>query len=34
MIGSVLPENEPMLALARNLGFQIRYNREEEVMGF
>ncbi len=32
MIGSVLPENEPMLALAKKLGFKTLYNNEEEVM--
>ncbi|WP_020406894.1 bifunctional acetate--CoA ligase family protein/GNAT family N-acetyltransferase [Hahella ganghwensis] len=32
MIGSVLPENRPMLALAQKLGFAIRYDDEEEVM--
>ncbi|PIE43324.1 MAG: GNAT family N-acetyltransferase [Gammaproteobacteria bacterium] len=32
MIGSVLPENQPMLGLAKKLGFTIKYNTEEEVM--
>ncbi|MCG8613611.1 MAG: bifunctional acetate--CoA ligase family protein/GNAT family N-acetyltransferase [Pseudomonadales bacterium] len=32
MIGSVLPENEPMLKLARKLGFTVEFNHEEEVM--
>lgn len=32
MVGNVLPENRPMLQLAEHLGFDIHYNREEEVM--
>ncbi|MDX1458763.1 MAG: GNAT family N-acetyltransferase [Marinobacter sp.] len=32
MIGNVLPENRPMLKLAEHLGFEVSYNREEEVM--
>ncbi|PID42459.1 MAG: GNAT family N-acetyltransferase [Proteobacteria bacterium] len=32
MIGSVLTDNQPMLGLARKLGFSIQYNHEEEVM--
>ncbi len=32
MIGSVLADNRPMLALAQKLGFAIRYDDEEEVM--
>lgn len=32
MIGSVLPDNNPMLSLARKLGFTTEYNKEEEVM--
>lgn len=32
MIGNVLPDNRPMLQLAEHLGFETRYNREEEVM--
>ncbi|MBS8239774.1 GNAT family N-acetyltransferase [Marinobacter lipolyticus] len=32
MVGNVLPDNRPMLQLAEHLGFEIRYNAEEEVM--
>ncbi|MDV2080037.1 bifunctional acetate--CoA ligase family protein/GNAT family N-acetyltransferase [Marinobacter xestospongiae] len=32
MVGNVLPDNRPMLALAEHLGFEVSYNREEEVM--
>ena len=32
MVGNVLPDNRPMLRLAEHLGFQIRFNQEEEVM--
>ncbi|PAV26653.1 GNAT family N-acetyltransferase [Tamilnaduibacter salinus] len=32
MVGDVLPDNRPMLDLARELGFEIRFNVEEEVM--
>ncbi|WP_166269369.1 GNAT family N-acetyltransferase [Marinobacter caseinilyticus] len=32
MIGNVLPDNRPMLSLAERLGFEVQYNREEEVM--
>jgi acetyltransferase len=32
MIGSVLPDNGPMLGLARKLGFKVEYNEDEEVM--
>ncbi|ROT99251.1 GNAT family N-acetyltransferase [Marinobacter sp. R17] len=32
MIGNVLPDNHPMLNLARHLGFEITYNMEEDVM--
>lgn len=32
MVGNVLSENRPMLQLAEHLGFEIQYNREEEVM--
>ena len=32
MVGNVLPDNQPMLKLARKLGFHIKYNTEEEVM--
>ena len=32
MIGNVLADNQPMLALARRLGFEITYNMEEDVM--
>ncbi|SFN23828.1 bifunctional acetate--CoA ligase family protein/GNAT family N-acetyltransferase [Marinobacter pelagius] len=32
MIGNVLPDNRPMLQLAEHLGFEIKYNTEEEVM--
>jgi len=32
MIGSVLPDNKPMLGLARSLGFSISYDEDEEVM--
>ncbi|RMF13954.1 MAG: GNAT family N-acetyltransferase, partial [Gammaproteobacteria bacterium] len=32
MIGTVLPDNKPMLKLAEKLGFEIRYDPEEEVM--
>ena len=32
MIGNVLPDNRPMLQLAEHLGFEIKFNPEEEVM--
>ena len=32
MVGDVLPDNRPMLQLAEHLGFEIRYNAEEDVM--
>ncbi|MGM0768856.1 MAG: GNAT family N-acetyltransferase [Pseudomonadota bacterium] len=32
MVGNVLPDNRPMLQLAEHLGFETRYNAEEEVM--
>jgi acetyltransferase len=32
MIGSVLPNNTPMLKLAEKLGFEVYYDEEEEVM--
>lgn len=32
MIGNVLPDNRPMLKLAEHLGFETKYNPEEEVM--
>ncbi|MDX5328907.1 MAG: bifunctional acetate--CoA ligase family protein/GNAT family N-acetyltransferase [Marinobacter sp.] len=32
MIGNVLADNRPMLKLAEHLGFEIKYNPEEEVM--
>ena len=32
MIGNVLPDNRPMLRLAEHLGFETKYNPEEEVM--
>ncbi|MDR9425483.1 MAG: GNAT family N-acetyltransferase [Marinobacter sp.] len=32
MVGDVLPDNRPMLQLAEHLGFEIRYNSEEDVM--
>lgn len=32
MVGNVLPDNRPMLQLAEHLGFEIKYNPEEEVM--
>ncbi len=32
MIGSVLSDNRPMLALAQKIGFAMRYDEEEEVM--
>lgn len=32
MVGNVLPDNRPMLQLAEHLGFEVRYNAEEEVM--
>ncbi|MEP1213416.1 MAG: GNAT family N-acetyltransferase [Marinobacter sp.] len=32
MVGNVLADNRPMLRLAEHLGFEIRYNPEEEVM--
>ncbi|WP_150909452.1 bifunctional acetate--CoA ligase family protein/GNAT family N-acetyltransferase [Marinobacter halotolerans] len=32
MVGNVLPDNRPMLRLAEHLGFEIRYNMEEDVM--
>ncbi|MBU6953014.1 bifunctional acetate--CoA ligase family protein/GNAT family N-acetyltransferase [Hahella sp. HN01] len=32
MVGSVLPDNKPMLRLAEKLGFSIRYDDEEGVM--
>jgi acetyltransferase len=32
MVGNVLPDNLPMLRLAEHMGFETRYNAEEEVM--
>ncbi|GGE79108.1 GCN5 family N-acetyltransferase [Streptosporangium jomthongense] len=32
MVGTVLADNRPMLQLAEHLGFEIKYNVEEEVM--
>ena len=32
MVGSVLPDNRPMLRLAEKLGFRVRYDAHEEVM--
>ena len=32
MVGNVLPDNRPMLQLAEHLGFEIKFNTEEEVM--
>lgn len=32
MIGAVLPDNQPMLGLAKRLGFDVQFNPEEEVM--
>ena len=32
MVGDVLADNQPMLQLAEHLGFDIRYNHEEDVM--
>ena len=32
MVGDVLPENRPMLQLAEQLGFDIKFNPVEEVM--
>ncbi|WP_166260339.1 GNAT family N-acetyltransferase [Marinobacter salicampi] len=32
MVGNVLPENRPMLKLAERLGFEVHFNRDEEVM--
>ncbi|MFP3978895.1 MULTISPECIES: bifunctional acetate--CoA ligase family protein/GNAT family N-acetyltransferase [Marinobacter] len=32
MVGDVLADNRPMLQLAEHLGFEIKYNVEEEVM--
>lgn len=32
MVGNVLPDNQPMLKLARRLGFRTKYNPEEEVI--
>ncbi|KEF31733.1 Protein acetyltransferase [Marinobacter nitratireducens] len=32
MVGNVLPDNRPMLQLAEHMGFEIKYNPEEEVM--
>ncbi|KAA1171176.1 GNAT family N-acetyltransferase [Marinobacter salinexigens] len=32
MVGNVLPDNRPMLQLAEHIGFEIKYNPEEEVM--
>ncbi|QSP94297.1 bifunctional acetate--CoA ligase family protein/GNAT family N-acetyltransferase [Marinobacter salinisoli] len=32
MVGNVLPDNRPMLSLAEHLGFEVKYNLEEEVM--
>lgn len=32
MVGTVLPDNRPMLSLAERLGFHIRYDSDEEVM--
>lgn len=32
MVGNVLADNRPMLQLAEHLGFEVKYNVEEEVM--
>ncbi len=32
MVGNVLPDNRPMLQLAEHMGFEIRFNTEEDVM--
>ncbi|WP_417565538.1 GNAT family N-acetyltransferase [Marinobacter sp.] len=32
MVGNVLPDNRPMLQLAEHLGFEVKFNTEEEVM--
>ena len=32
MVGSVLPDNRPMLRLAEKLGFSVNYDEDEEVM--
>jgi len=32
MVGNVLADNRPMLQLAEHMGFEIKYNLEEEVM--
>jgi len=32
MIGSVLPDNKPMIVLAQKLGFAVKYDEDEEVM--
>jgi acetyltransferase len=32
MVGNVLPDNQPMLRLAEQLGFETRYNTEEDVI--
>lgn len=32
MVGNVLADNRPMLQLAEHLGFEVKYNPEEEVM--
>ncbi|TGN37965.1 bifunctional acetate--CoA ligase family protein/GNAT family N-acetyltransferase [Marinobacter confluentis] len=32
MVGNVLPDNVPMLRLAEHLGFETRYNAEEDVI--
>ncbi|MFO7528134.1 MAG: GNAT family N-acetyltransferase [Marinobacter sp.] len=32
MVGNVMSDNRPMLQLAEHLGFEIKYNTEEEVM--
>lgn len=32
MVGKVMPENHPMRALMKHLGFTLRYNPEEDVM--
>ena len=32
MVGNVLPDNRPMLQLAEHMGFEIRFNTEDDVM--
>ncbi len=32
MVGNVMPDNRPMLQLAEHMGFEVKYNLEEEVM--